>query len=317
MKPIVHQFIANQSSRLDKIITINIHNLSRGYIAALIKSGHARINQKIIYKPSHQVKIGDQIHIQIPPPQELTLQAQKADLDIIYENNDILVINKPAGIAVHPGPGHLHNTLVNILLYHYPDFKNFDPINNIYRPGIVHRLDKDTSGLLVIAKNQASLNQLQSDIKNQKWTKKYYALVLNNQYQSRGVIRKNITRSHSDRKKFATTMTKQGKTAITRYQTMQNFSFHGDNLSLVDVQIETGRTHQIRVHLLSENMPVIGDQTYYTKTSSKISKLLKIKRQLLHAYSLKIINPSSRRKKNLISELPTDFSEIINSIKTR
>ncbi|MBU0647985.1 RluA family pseudouridine synthase [Patescibacteria group bacterium] len=315
MKSITHKFISNTRDRLDKTITKNIPNLSRGYVSALIKSGNVTVNEEVICKPSFQSLPKDKIIVNLPPPKELTSKPLKADLDIIFENNDILAINKPTNLCVHPSHGHTDNTLINILLYHYPQFKNFDPINNIYRPGIVHRLDKDTSGLLVIAKNQIALNHLQHDLKNKKWIKKYYALVLNDSGQSRGTIDQNIIRSSRHRKKYTTTSTLQGKTAVTHYQVIQNFQFNRHTLSLVDITLETGRTHQIRVHLTSVNMPIIGDQIYCNKISQKISKQFKIKRQLLHAYSLKIINPTTKRPKTFKSSLPQNFQDIISSLQ--
>ena len=312
-KEIIHDILADSPERLDKCIAKHITNLSRGYISALIKTGNIQVNKTKIIKPSHKVKKTDIITIILPPPKKLTLKPQKADLDIVFSNQDYLVINKPPGMTVHPSHGHTENTLVNVLLYHYPEFKNFEPINNIYRPGIVHRLDKNTSGLLIVAKNQSTLKKFQADIKERKWKKYYYALVLNNNQYDRGVINKNIIRNPHDRKKFSPTNTAKGKTAITKYKTLKNYHFNNHHISLLEINIITGRTHQIRVHLASENIFILGDTSYFNKDSKKITKLLRINRQLLHAFKLIISDPKNKKQKYEI-KLPDDFVSTINHL---
>ncbi len=309
-------FGAQNPGRLDKIIANHLPKYSRAYIAQLIKQQHATVNQNIIDKPSYQVNCDDQIVLKIPPSTPLTISATKGSLDIIYEDQNFICLNKPSNLPVHTSFGHQTDTLVNILLYHYPNFINFQPINNVLRPGIVHRLDKDTSGLIIVAKNQDTLNFFQQEIKNHHWQKKYQALVLNDYGQSRGVIIKNIHRHPHKRQQFTTTkLINKGKTAETIYQSTSNYQYQNHQFCLLDVEIKTGRTHQIRVHLLSENMPIIGDQTYFNKDSKKISQLLKINRQLLHAYYLKIRNPQTLKTQIFQINLPLDFQKILSIIK--
>lgn len=314
-KPRTIKIITQINNRLDKEISNQLPEYSRSFIGSLIKNKQVSINNKIINKNSYKIKQNEKITINIPKTEILKVEPKKGDLDIIFENTDFLLINKPPFLPVHTSHGHQNDTLINILLHHYPKFANFKPINNIFRPGIVHRLDKDTSGLILIAKNQNSLNFFQNEIKNRHWIKKYYALVINNNRKSRGVITKNICRDPHHRQKFTTTHLSKGKTATTEYKIIKNFNYKNNNLSLVDVNLKTGRTHQIRVHLLSENMPIIGDQTYYTKESKQISQLLNINRQLLHAYYLKILNPHDKKKLTFKMNLPKDFDIILSHLK--
>jgi 23S rRNA pseudouridine1911/1915/1917 synthase len=307
-----NSFTAKSNTRIDLSIKSEYPDLSRNFITSLIKQKLVNINNVTILKSSSLVKPNDIIEFCLPKPQTQNITPLDSPLDIIYEDNDILVINKPPFLPVHPSHGHQHDTLINILIHHYPEFKNFEAINGIYRPGIIHRLDKDTSGILVIAKNQKSMKTLQTDIKDKIWTKKYQAIVLNDSQKGRGVITKNIVRSSSDRQKFGISNLNKGKTAITNYSVLENYDYNKHHFSLVDIHIETGRTHQIRVHLLSENMPILGDTVYHTKDSQKISKSLNIDRQLLHAYSLEIIHPITKTKLKFTSQIPPDFEKIIS-----
>ncbi len=305
-------FINKSQNRIDLAIKTTYPHLSRTFISDLIKQQCVLVNQQFINKPSLQVKPHDNIIIHIPVPQPSNIVPYDQPLNIVYEDNDLLVINKPPFLPIHPSYGHQNDTLVNILIYHFPSFKDFSAINGIFRPGIIHRLDMNTSGLLVVAKNQPSMNILQNDIQNRKWTKKYYALVLNNNNRSRGLINTNIVRCTSDRKKYCPTHLNQGKSAITNYATIQNYQYQSNQISLTDIQIETGRTHQIRVHLLSEDMPILGDPLYHNKESQKLSKMLHIKRQLLHAYHLEIFHPITQEKLIFNLPLPDDFQQIIS-----
>lgn len=308
-------FVSQKTGRIDKIIPECLTDYSRSFISQLITDQQIFVNNQAVNKNSLKIKPGDTILINIPLPQPLSISPQKGNLDIVYEDKNFLVINKPPFMPVHTSHGHQNDTLTNIILYHYPEFIHFGPINNIYRPGIVHRLDKDTSGLIVVAKNQPTLNFFQQEIKNHQWKKKYYALVVNNADKSRGVIIKNICRDPHHRQKFITTSLNKGKNAETHYRVVKNYSFHNHNLSLMDINLKTGRTHQIRVHLLSENLPILGDQTYFTKESKQISQLLDTDRQLLHAYLLQIKNPQSNLKQKFQIDLPPDFQKILSQIK--
>jgi len=302
------KFIAQTAGRLDQIIQQEINPPSRNFVINLIKDGCVTVNQIVARKSGTTIKSGDQIQINWPTTQRASLKPLNQPLDIIFENQDYLVINKPPFLPVHPSYGHLDDTLINILAFHYPDFKKFGHINQTLRPGIVHRLDMNTSGLIVIAKNQNTLNQFQQDIKDKKWHKSYLAWVLNNSQRSRGVLKKNLVRSPHDRKKFTVTATDQGKTAITRYQIINSIKYEKNTLSQVKISIETGRTHQIRVHLLNENLPILGDEIYHTKDSKLISKQLKINRQLLHAAELTILDPHFHQPLSYTAPAPADFN---------
>lgn len=306
----IYSVISTSIDRLDKIIAQKFPHFSRSYISQLIKNNFVQINNTIITKPAHQSRVGDNITIKIPPPTLIELIPKNEKLDIIFANQDILVINKPPFLPVHPSHGHVNDTLINILIHHFPKFKEFAPINGIHRPGIVHRLDQNTSGLIVVAKNQTAQQKLSQDLKNKKWTKKYLAVVLNNLEKSKGVIQKNIIRDPHHRQKFTTTSLDKGKTAITHFKVIKNINIAKQNLSLVEILLETGRTHQIRVHLASEDMPILGDNLYFSKESQKISKLLKINRQLLHSYYLKIIHPTTSKPIKFETNPPTDFDFI-------
>ncbi len=313
-KTMQKKFKSKTQDRLDKVINSYLTDFSRNYIATLIKSKNVRVNNEILLKPAYIVKVGDSIVIDIPKSISQDLLPLDAPLDVIHEDDDLLVINKSPFVPVHPSHGHSNDTLVNILIHHYPEFKNFEPINGIHRPGIVHRLDKDTSGIITIAKNQKSMQKLSSDLKNRKWTKKYVALVLNNTQKTKGTISKNIIRHPKDRKKFITTTFDKGKSAITHYRVLENYEFEKNLFSLVEINIETGRTHQIRIHLSSENMPVLGDSMYNSRESKKLSKHLQIKRQLLHSFYLELPHPSKKEKVVFLSDYPEDFVKIIEKI---
>ena len=298
-----------QAVRLDLLIAGAKLNISRSLAAELIKNGQVLINKQKVIKPGYQCQSGQLISINLPPAKELKLIPTKGKLDIVFSGNDFLIINKPPFVPVHPSFGHQNDTLVNILLHHYPKLaQTFQPINNIHRPGIVHRLDMNTSGLIVVAKNQDSLQKLQLDLQKQHWQKKYYALVFNNSQKDGGVIDKNIVRDPKHRQKYLATSLNRGKTAKTSYKIIKNFYYKQSLISLVDVQIATGRTHQIRVHLLAENMPILGDTVYFNKESAKLTKELKIPRQLLHAYYLKIDNQAFQ------IGLPNDFQAVVDKL---
>ncbi len=309
------KFTSTSAGRLDKIINSHIDDLSRNYISKLIKDNHITVNNILTNKPSTNVKVGDIIQFTIPPAISQDIVPKNDHLDIVFEDKHMFVINKPPHLPVHPSYGHFDDTLVNILMYHYPKFKTFAPINGIHRPGIIHRLDQDTSGLIVIAKTVQAMQKLANDLKNKKWTKKYFALCLNNTNKTNGTITKNIIRNPRDRKKFIATSFDRGKTAITHYQSLENYTYQKNTISLMDISIETGRTHQIRVHLNSEKMPILGDKQYFTKESQKFSKTLQIDRQLLHSYYLKLIHPDNGKIIEFSTPKPLDFKQAINNLK--
>lgn len=231
---------------------------------------------------------------------------------IIYEDRDLLVINKPAGLVVHEGSGNVGTTLVDLILNKYPEMKklNWDDFS---RPGIVHRLDKDTSGLIIVAKNSKTLNYLQKQFHDRKVEKIYLALVLGHVEPKNGEIKISIDRHHKIGKKMSVSYLGEGKPSITKYHTISNYNFNNDDLTLLEVRPKTGRMHQIRVHLKHKGHPVIGDQIYETKLSKKLSKELGLRRQFLHAHQLKITMPNGKEKE-FISHLPENLKMILGKI---
>lgn len=236
---------------------------------------------------------------------------------VIYEDNDILVIDKPAGLVVHPDKNHPNHTLVDELIKYCPTIKEAvvdpkDPISR-QRAGIVHRLDKDTSGLLVVAKNRQSLLNLQKSFQEGK-VNKCYTTLLFGKLENNQIVETKITRSHKNKRAMMISRDENGRLAISIFKPKQYFNFYSQDITLAEVEIKTGRTHQIRLQAASINHPVIGDQMYNSKLSKKLSQKLNIKRQLLHASSLSFPHPKTKQKMNFQSELPLDFQQLIEKI---
>ena len=286
--------------RLDKAIASKCEDLSRSIIQKLIEDEKVWVNEKLA-KASYKTTVGDVIKIEEVKPKEISLEAQDIPLDIIYEDNDIIVVNKPKGLVVHPANGNPDGTLVNAIMAICKD--SLSGIGGEIRPGIVHRIDKDTSGLIIIAKNDKAHIHLSEQIKNREVKKTYLALV-------RGVINENeatidmpIGRSTKDRKKMA--VTKTGKNAITHFKVLKRY----DKYTYVEVKIETGRTHQIRVHMSEIGHPIIGDEVY-----SNGKNVFGVNGQMLHAARLSFKHPISDEKLNLEAPLPKYFIEILNKL---
>ena len=293
--------VTNTGDRLDLFLSQQLTNQTRSAIQNLIAQDYVEVNGHKS-KAAYKVKVGEFIAVTIPslPPSEPI--PQNLPLTIIYEDADIIVVDKASGISVHPGPGHPTHTVVNALLWHYPDLK---AVGESSRPGIIHRLDKDTSGLMVIAKTTQALNFLQKQWKDRKVTKCYWALVHGVPNPSSGTISLPIGRDPKNRKRMATSV--DGKPAITHYHTekiLKEFSF-------LKVVLETGRTHQIRVHMASMGHPLVGD-TVYNKKSKR-----EIRRQFLHAYFLRFAMPQSSAFQEFSSELPPDLSSFYENLVTR
>ncbi len=293
----------NINIRLDKVISILNTELSRTAIQRLLEKDKVLVNGKK-QKASYKVCLNDIIEIEEEEAQEIDLKAQDIPLEIIYEDKDIIVINKPKGIVVHPANGNPDGTIVNAIMNICKD--SLSGIGGEIRPGIVHRLDKDTSGLLIIAKNDKAHINMSEQIKDRKVKKTYIALV-------RGIIKENeatinmpIGRSTKDRKKMA--VTKQGKEAITHFKVLQRY----DKYTLLEVKIDTGRTHQIRVHLSQIGFPIIGDYTY-----SNGKNEFGIEGQLLHAKRLEFMHPITNKKMILEAELPTEFQDVLKKLENR
>lgn len=283
--------------RLDKFLADALPDLSRATLQRLIRNGDIRIDGRAA-RPSQRVAGGETLVVNVPPPAPLDVApAPDISLDIVYQDADLLVLNKPAGLVVHPASGHADDTLVNALLAHVPDLAG---IGGVQRPGIVHRLDKDTSGLLLVAKNDAAHQALQAQFKDRSVDKLYLALVDGRVSPPRGLIDAPIGRDSRDRKKMAVAIT--GRPAQTEYRTLETLA----DMSLVEVRLLTGRTHQIRVHLASIGYPIVGDRLYGRRKTRHA-----IGRQFLHAWRLAFDLPASGERVTFTAPLPDDLRELL------
>ncbi|GAB6738768.1 RluA family pseudouridine synthase [Streptococcus uberis] len=292
--------IKTGGARLDKALA-DLTDLSRSQANDEIKKGTVLVNGEPV-KAKYTVKEGDIISYQLPEEEILDYEAEDIPIDIVYEDEDLAIINKAQGMVVHPSAGHSSGTLVNALLYH---IKDLSTINGVVRPGIVHRIDKDTSGLLMIAKNDKAHHILADELKAKKSLRKYLAIVHGNLPNDRGMIEAPIGRSEKDRKKQA--VTAKGKDAITRFQVVERF---GD-FTLVDLSLETGRTHQIRVHMAYIGHPVAGDPLYGPR------KTLAGNGQFLHAQTLGFTHPSTGEMVTFTAEPPIIFRQTLEKLRNR
>lgn len=288
-----------ENIRIDRYLSEKSKDFSRVAIQRWIEEEKVLVNGKKI-KPSYKVQENDKISIEEEKPKEIELKAQEIPLEIIYEDNDIIVVNKPKGLVVHPANGNPDGTLVNAIMAICKD--SLSGIGGEIRPGIVHRLDKDTSGVLIIAKNDKAHINLSEQIKNHEVEKTYWALVRGIVKENEATIKMPIGRSTKDRKKMA--VTKNGKEAITHFKVLERYV--QDNCTLLEVKIETGRTHQIRVHLSQIGYPIIGDTTY-----SNGKNKWGIEGQCLHAKSLKFKHPITGKEMYLEAELPKYFKDLL------
>lgn len=284
--------------RLDKAVA-DLTSLSRSHANEQIKNGQILVNGQV-KKAKYAVKAGDVITYELPEPEALEYVAENLPLDIVYQDEDVAVVNKAQGMVVHPSAGHTSGTLVNALMYHIKDLSG---INGVLRPGIVHRIDKDTSGLLMIAKNDDAHIKLAEELKDKKSLRKYWAIVHGNLPNDRGVIEAPIGRSEKDRKKQA--VTAKGKPAVTRFHVLERFG----NYTLVELQLETGRTHQIRVHMAYIGHPVAGDEVYGPR------KTLKGHGQFLHARTLGFTHPKTGEVMKFTAEAPAIFQETLEKLR--
>lgn len=291
-----------EGERIDKFLAEEYEDLSRSYIQKLITSENILVNDNIV-KANYRLLKGDVLKINIPESEEAKIIPEKMDLDIKYEDQDIIIVNKDKGIVVHPAPGNYSGTLVNGLMEHCKDLSG---INGILRPGIVHRIDKDTSGLIVACKNDTAHRFLAEQFKDHTVERAYFALVHGIVNEPMGRIEAPIGRSDKDRKKMAVTF-KNSKEAVTNYKVLERFS---QGYTLIECTLETGRTHQIRVHMAYLNHPLVGDYTYGPK-----KKDFEIKGQVLHAYKLGFIHPATQEKIVFESEIPEDFKETLNYLR--
>ena len=291
----------DEGDRLDVYLSNELGDMSRSYIQKIIKDKKVIVNDKI-EKAKYLVKEDDKIKIEIPAPKLLEVIPQDIPIEIVYEDDDILIVNKPQGMVVHPAPGNYDNTLVNAILYHCKD--NLSSINGVIRPGIVHRIDKDTSGILMIAKNNNSHNSLAEQLKDHSITREYEFICHGVVKEDKITVDKPIGRNPKDRLKMS--VVNNGKRAVTHFEVVKRF----ENFTHMRARLETGRTHQIRVHSLSINHPLLGDNLYGPKTSK-----FKLKGQTLHAKKLGFIHPTTNEYIEFNSDLPDYFNEIIDKLR--
>jgi 23S rRNA pseudouridine1911/1915/1917 synthase len=307
------------SYRIDKFLQLEISDLSRTRIQNLIRDGLIKLNNIKITNPSKKVVEGDKIKVIFPPPQETHIKAKYIPLDILYDDKDIIVINKSSGVVVHPGAGNYENTIVNGLLYKYRN--NLSEIGGKLRPGIVHRIDKDTSGVIVIAKNNNSHINLSEQFKFHSIKRVYEALVWGSLKPQAGKINEKISRSVKNRQLMSVRKEK-GKVAITNYKTLKIFQNHDlPKISLVECRLETGRTHQIRVHMNFKGNSILGDKSYgkskkkYKKINQNIEKKINtFSRQALHAKSLAFIHPTTKKEVFFEAPRPKDLDILIKNL---
>ncbi len=295
---IVHK--ESENKRIDKYLSEVLNGKSRSYIQGLIEKENIKVNNKNI-KSNYKLKENDEILISMPEAIELEVVAEDIPLDILYEDNDVIVINKPQGMVVHPAPGNYTKTLVNALLYHCKDLST---INGVIRPGIVHRIDKDTTGVLVVAKNDEAHNFLSSQLQNHSMKREYIALVEGRLKEDTGTINKPIGRNKRDRLKMG--IVEDGKRAVTHYEVLERYK----NTTLIKCVLETGRTHQIRVHMASIGHPLVGDEVYGFK-----KQRFKLKGQVLHAKTLGFIHPKTKEYMEFTTDLPKYYNDLIEKLR--
>lgn len=295
--------LGEDEERIDKWISAALDSLSRSYIQKLIKEEHVLVNDRP-QKASYHIKAGDEIRFYIPDAAQPSIPAEDIPLSILYEDNDILIVDKPKGMVVHPAPGHYSGTLVNAVMFHCRE--NLSGINGILRPGIVHRIDKDTTGSLIVCKNDAAHQHIASQLKAHSITRKYRAIVHGRFGVEEGCIDAPIGRDEKDRKKMAVNE-KNGKPAVTHYKVLQNFREY----SYIECQLETGRTHQIRVHMTSIGHPLLGDMVYGCRKSG-----FSLEGQTLHAMTIGFLHPSTGSYLEVTAPLPAYFQHLLEILKS-
>lgn len=288
--------------RIDRFISERMSDTSRSYIQKLIKDERVTVDSKVV-KSNYKVKEGEWVEIVLPEPVSLDIEAENIPLDILYEDSDVLLVNKPKDMVVHPSAGHVTGTLVNALLYHCKD--SLSSINGVMRPGIVHRIDKDTTGILIICKNDKAHNCIAEQLKVHSITRRYHALVWNNVTDDTGTVDAPIGRHPVDRKKMAINH-KNGKHAVTHYKVLERFGQY----TYIQCELETGRTHQIRVHMASIGHPLVGDPVY-----GPAKQPFKTDGQMLHAKVFGFIHPSTNEYMEFETELPEYFESILEKLR--
>jgi 23S rRNA pseudouridine1911/1915/1917 synthase len=303
---------SDSGKRLDVLIATRMANLSRSRAAHLILTENIYVNDAL-KKPGYRVCAGDQIQGTIPEPESASLEPEPIEINILYEDRDLIVINKQAGIVVHPAPGHASGTLVNALLYHCPDL---EPIGGELRPGIVHRLDKDTTGVLVVAKNSTAHAHLSEQFSERNIQKTYLALVYGQMPAATGRIDLPIGRHPVDRKRMST-VSRKARPAETTWKVRERFS----GVSYLELNLKTGRTHQARVHCAAIRHAIVGDPVYGGRKVSKnladetFALIKDVDRQMLHAWCLEFLHPATDKPLVFTAALPSDMNDLINRLK--
>ena len=297
------QVETEDGERIDKFLTNEMPDFSRSYIQKLIKDGHVKVGEKTI-KANYKLSYDEMIHVEIPDAAEPDIVAENIPLDILYEDDDILFVNKPKGMVVHPAAGHYSGTLVNALMYHCGD--SLSGINGVMRPGIVHRIDMDTTGSLLVCKNDIAHQKLAEQLKEHSIHRVYHALVHGNIKEDSGTINAPIGRHPVDRKKMSIN-TQNGREAITHYEVLERFG----NYTYVACKLETGRTHQIRVHMASIHHPLVGDVVY----GPQKCPFPNLQGQTLHAKTLGIIHPRSGEYLEVNAPLPEYFEKLLERLR--
>lgn len=293
--------VNNESGRIDKFLSGIMSDTSRSQIQDWINDGDLTVNGELV-KAKYKIQPNDEIYIEIPEPEEISTEPEDIPIEIVYQDSDVAVVNKPSGMVVHPSAGHHSGTLVNALLYHIKDLSG---INGEIRPGIVHRIDKDTSGLLMVAKNDTAHQSLSDQLKEKTVLREYVALVHGEIPHDKATIDAPIGRDPKDRKKF--TVIENGKDAVTNFEVLETI----EDFTFVKLKLETGRTHQIRVHMNYIGFPVAGDPMYGPR------KTLEGKGQFLHAKKLGFTHPTTAEEMTFDSVLPKEFEETIAYLKAR
>ena len=293
-----------EGERIDKCISNYLESLSRSYIQKIIKDGKAYVNDAVV-KANYKVKVDDKVQFEIPDCEEPDIPPQDIPLDILYEDKDILIVNKPKDMVVHPAPGHYEGTLVNAIMFHCKD--ELSGINGVLRPGIVHRIDKDTTGSIIICKNDEAHRKIAQQLKEHSITRKYRAIVYGRIMEEEGTVNAPIGRHPTDRKKMAINE-KNGKPAVTHYKVLERF----DKYTYIECQLETGRSHQIRVHMTSIGHPLLGDEVYGNAKCP-----FKLEGQTLHAMTIGFIHPTTGEYVEYEAPLPEYFEHLLQILRTK
>lgn len=296
---------SSTNQRLDRYLAEQFQEYTRSFLQKLIENGSVCINGKPVTKNGTKLNAEDEISVTLPEPEPLTVEPEDIPLDILYEDADVILINKPKGMVVHPAPGHTGGTIVNALLYHCKD--SLSGINGVLRPGIVHRIDMDTTGVIIACKNDMAHNSIAAQLKEHSITRRYYAIVHGNFKEDTGTVDAPIGRDPYQRKRMAINQ-KNGKPAVTHYRVLQRFG----NYTWIECRLETGRTHQIRVHMTSIGHPLLGD-TLYGPQKCPFS----LQGQTLHAYVLGFIHPRTGQYMEFQAPLPDYFRQLTEKLEAK